>query len=211
MSFGSGQGVSGEAVKGWLDDAVTLASAKPSVVVGNWPPVKGQPFPELQLADQNGDLIRWAEFKGKVILVEYVASSCEGCQAFSGGARVGAYAGGSVQRELESIETYSERYAGVQLGKDVVFVQVLLYGAGNRAPTAEEVSEWASHFHFDRRRNQIVLRGTAAMLNRATYEKIPGFHLVDRQFVLRSDSCGHHPVDDLYQELLPLMGRLARH
>ncbi|PNY35764.1 hypothetical protein C2E31_16955 [Rhodopirellula baltica] len=28
VSFGSGQGVSGEAVKGWLDDAVTLASAK---------------------------------------------------------------------------------------------------------------------------------------------------------------------------------------
>ncbi|MDV6032997.1 MAG: hypothetical protein F9B45_23510 [Phycisphaera sp. RhM] len=63
---------------------------------------------------------------------------------------------------------------------------------------------------MDRDANQIVLRGDPSMLSRQTYEMIPGFQLIDRDFVLRSDSCGHHPHDDLYKDLLPMLRTMAR-
>ncbi len=44
----------------------------------------------------------------------------------------------------------------------------------------------------------------------ATYQKIPGFHLIDREFVLTHDSSGHHPEDDLYRDLLPALGQMVR-
>jgi hypothetical protein len=37
---------------------------------------------------------------------------------------------------------------------------------------------------------------------------IPGFHLIDRDFVLRSDSCGHNPKANLFTDLLPTLRKL---
>ena len=188
--------------------AAGLRCAEP-VVVGTWPPVKGERFPDLVLTDQTGQTTRLADFAGKIILVEYAAIPCDGCQAFAGGNQRGGYRG-TVQKGLDSIESYARRYAGVTLGsEDVVFVQVLLYGNSLGSPTAAEVAGWAKHFGMNRDANQIVLRGDASMLSDRTYAMIPGFHLIDRDFVLRSDSCGHRPVDNLYEDLLPMLGRLA--
>lgn len=33
-----------------------------------------------------------------------------------------------------------------------------------------------------------------------------GFDLIDRNFLLRHDAAGHHPVDGLYRDLLPALG-----
>ncbi|QEF96176.1 hypothetical protein Mal15_02030 [Stieleria maiorica] len=193
-----------------LTSAVGLRSADP-VVLGDWPPVRGNEFPDLVLTDQTGQTVQLSDFAGKVILVEYAAIPCEGCQAFSGGKQHGAFGSFRVQPGLESIEHYAQEYAGVTLGsEDVVFVQVLLYGKSVSAPTQAEVADWAEHFQLDRDANQIVLRGDPSMLSQKTYEMIPGFHLIDRDFVLRSDSCGHHPQDDLYKDLLPMLRTLAR-
>lgn len=193
-----------------LTSAVGLRSADP-VVLGEWPPVRGDKFPDLMLTDQTGQTVQLSDFAGKIILVEYAAIPCEGCQAFAGGKQYGAFGNFTVQAGLESIEHYAQQYAGVTLGsEDVVFVQVLLYGRSVSAPTQAEVNGWAEHFHMDRDANQIVLRGDPSMLSRQTYEMIPGFHLIDRDFVLRSDSCGHHPHDDLYKDLLPMLRTMAR-
>lgn len=192
-----------------LVSGIGVGSTSP-VVIGDWPPVKGKRFPELILADQTGVTTRLSEFAGKVILVEYAAIPCEGCQAFAGGNQHGGFHG-PVQKGLDSIENYAARYANVRLGsEDVVFVQVLLYGKSISSPTAEEVSGWASHFGMDRGANKVVLRGDPSLLSDETYRMIPGFHLIDRDFVLRSDSCGHRPQDDLYRDLLPMLGELAR-
>jgi hypothetical protein len=37
---------------------------------------------------------------------------------------------------------------------------------------------------------------------------IPGFQLIDADFVLRFDASGHHPKHDLWRELLPAVPSL---
>lgn len=187
-----------------------LRSSEP-VVIGTWPPVKGERYPELLLRDHNGQQVRLSDFAGKVILMELVAVPCQGCQALAGGNERGGFAGVPVQRGLESIHQYARRFAGVELGRDdVVFVQLLLYGRSMSSPTRAEVAGWAEHFRMTGSERTIVLQGDASMLGRETYQLIPGFHLIDEQFVLRYDSCGHHPEDDLYRDLLPALGRMVR-
>ncbi len=185
-----------------------LRSAEP-VVIGKWPPVKGERYPDVVLRDQNGEVVRLSELAGEVILLELAAVPCKGCQAFAGGQELGGFAGVPVQRGLESIHHYARRYAGIDLKKDdVVFVQLLLYGKSMSSPTQAEVAGWAKHFQMKRSENNIVLQGDASMLGEETYKKIPGFHLIDKDFVLRYDSSGHHPQDDLYQDLLPALRRM---
>ncbi|MEM6474405.1 MAG: hypothetical protein AAF802_33030, partial [Planctomycetota bacterium] len=157
-----------------------------------------------------GDPTRLSQFAGKIILVEYAAIPCAGCQAFAGGKTRGSFGGFPVQA-LESIDHYAKQFAGTVLGtEDVVFVQVILYGKSVSSPTPSEVAGWAKHFGMDSSPHRVVLRGDASMLNQTTFDMIPGFHLIDRDFVLRSDSCGHQPAENLYTDLLPLLGRLAR-
>ncbi|MEO1615244.1 MAG: hypothetical protein AAFV88_05305 [Planctomycetota bacterium] len=193
-----------------LTSSLGLRSAEP-VVLGDWPPKRDEVFPDLVLHDQDGNPTRLSEFAGKIILVEYAAIPCVGCQAFAGGMEKGPFGGFQTQPGLESIDVYAKRFAGVELGtEDIVFVQVLLYGESNSAPTQREVAGWAAHFEMNRAENRIVLRGDASMLSRETYDMIPGFHVIDRDFVLRADSCGHQPLENLYTELLPKLGELAR-
>ncbi|MDM4017292.1 TlpA family protein disulfide reductase [Roseiconus lacunae] len=191
-----------------LTSLIGPSSRAPSVI-GNWPPVEGERFPDLVLPDQNGELVRLSDFEGQLILVEYAAVPCHGCQAFAGGKDCGAFGGYQVQPGLDSIETYAKQFANVRLGEDVVFVQVLLYGNASGPPTAQQVAGWAEHFGMDRENRQIVLQGDSSLLSQEVFDMIPGFHLIDRQFTLRSDSCGHHPKRDLYRDLLPLLGKLA--
>jgi hypothetical protein len=187
-----------------------LRSSQPAVL-GNWPPVKGAFYPDLVLSDQNGDTVRLSDFAGKVILLELAAVPCEGCQAFAGGQERGGFAGVGVQRDLQSIHHYANRYGGVELGSDeVVFVQLLLYGKSMSNPTQAEVAGWAKHFQMPRTDKTIVLQGDASMLGQASYQMIPGFHLIDDHFVLKYDSSGHHPEDDLYRDLLPALGRMVK-
>ena len=53
-----------------------------------------------------------------------------------------------------------------------------------------------------------MLYADSRFIGDATYRMIPGFQLVDRDFVLRSDSTGHRPTHNLYTELLPMVGEL---
>lgn len=38
-----------------------------------WPPVAGEAYPDLELLDSNGELVRLSSFEGKVIMVEPIA------------------------------------------------------------------------------------------------------------------------------------------
>ncbi len=171
-----------------------------------WPPVLGEEYPDLQLIDQTGHTTRLSDFRGKVILVELVGIPCGACQAFAGGREVGPFRGGSVQANLESIEKYAQRYGNVDLNDErIVFVQLLLFDEKIYAPTADDAAAWAKHFGMDRAKNQVVLAGTKAMATRQSYDMIPGFQLVDRDFKLDRDSAGHKPKHNLYSDLLPRM------
>lgn len=175
-----------------------------------WPPVVGQAYPDLELLDQEGRRTSLSEFKGKVILLEPVGIPCPACIAFAGGQHRGGYNGIAPQSNLQSIEQYTKLYGRVNLDRDdIVFVQVVFYNSGLTAPTTEEVRAWANHFGLERSSNEIVLAAEPYLLGTETRAMIPGFQLIDKDFVLRYDSAGHSPQHDLYRELLPAMRQLV--
>jgi hypothetical protein len=180
-----------------------------------WPPVPGEPYPDLKLLDEEGRTVSLSQFKGKVILLEPTAMTCSACQAFSGGNRpdIGAFPGGSPQADLVDIDVGVDRYAGGISLQDpnVVFVQLMLYNSSNQAPSAAEVRKWRDHFKLRQRYPQMVfLVADPRMIGQASYDMIPGFHLIDRDFRFVSDASGHHPRNDLWRDLLPELGRLLR-
>ena len=186
------------------DAALTMTGSPPT-----WPPEKNRTYPDLELTDQEGNVTRLSDFRGQVLLIEPVGIPCQACVAFSGEHRYGAFTETPPQADLKSIAEYALEYGGVHLDDPrFVHVQIILFNQEMKAPSAEDVRAWAEHFHLDRSKNQIVLAGSPRMVTKASRNLIPGFQLVDKDFVLRANSTGLTPQDDLYTELLPLMRKL---
>lgn len=187
-------------------DAVLTWSGHPP----SWPPEKHRTYPDLELVDQEGNVTRLSDFKGKVILVEPVGIPCQACVAFSGGHELGAFEGIPPQQDLESIESYAKQFANICLDDHrIVRVQLLLFNQAMQAPTQEEAVAWAKHFQMRRSRNEVVLVGTPSMATKASRDLIPGFHLIDQHFILRANSTGQTPEDNLYSKLLPMITKLV--
>ena len=70
-------------------------------------------------------------------------------------------------------------------------------------PTAQDVRDWKNHFGSPTRKNYWVFAGSSDLHDNVSYNIIPGFQLIDKNFVLRYDSAGHNPKHDLWTELLP--------
>ncbi len=176
----------------------------------SWPPSLGKQYPNLEFIDQNGDTVRISDFKGKLILIEYVGMSCSACQAFSGAHKTGSYKKIEPQRGLKSIEEYFPEFTGGLSLSDnrIMFIQILLYDLGMKSPTPEHSKNWAEHFGMDRGNNEIVLVSTDDLRGKASFNMIPGFQLVDKDFILRVDSTGHRPRHNLYTQLLPTIPKL---
>jgi hypothetical protein len=193
-----------------LQVVAAATPARPGPVPAVWPPRVGEPYPDLLLVDQTGQLVRLSSFKGSVLLIEPVGMNCPACQSFAGAHRLGSYEGIQPQGGLPSIEELVPQYArGVSLSDDrIVYVQLLLYSMTMEAPTPEDARKWAQHFRADRAKNHIVLAGTKEFIGQASYDMIPGFQLVDRNFVLRVDATGHRPQHNLFTQLLPAIPRL---
>ena len=177
----------------------------------DWPPQLDERYPDLELIDQTGQTVRLSDFAGSVILVEYIGMTCSACQAFAGAHDVGSFEGVRPQVGVGSIEGYAPQYGGVSLDDPrIVFVQILLYSMSMGAPTPQDARRWAEHFGMSRADREIVLAGTQELLGKASFDLIPGFQLIDRNFMLRSDSTGHRPQDNLYTELLPRIPELLK-
>jgi hypothetical protein len=177
-----------------------------------WPPRLGQEFPDIELIDQTGKTLKISNFKGDVLVIEYVGMNCPACQAFAGANRsgIGPYQNNAVAGGLKSLGEYCPIYAeGITLSDPrVTFVQVLLYDTRMGPPTPEDARKWAKHFRLDPAKKQYVTVPTEDMRGAASYNLIPGFQLVDQSFILRADSTGHNPKDSLYQTLLPMLPKL---
>jgi hypothetical protein len=191
--------------------ARTTAVRLPEVAPDPWPPKLDERYPDLHLVDQTGQPFALSSLEGSVILLEAIGMTCPACQAFAGAHRVGSF--GTIQPAggLQSIDELVAQYArGVTFpSKDVVLVQVLLFDMSLGAPTADDARAWAEHFHRDRGRFQVVLAGGPGLHNQASYDMVPGFQLIDRHFVLRSDATGHRPRHSLYTDLLPMVPKLV--
>ncbi|MEK7484985.1 MAG: hypothetical protein AABZ60_11715 [Planctomycetota bacterium] len=174
-----------------------------------WPPQVNRTYPNLKLVDQTGTLLELNSLRGKVLLIEPIGMTCPACQAFCGAKKFGEFHNIPPQKDLPSIEEAILLYGDGALLSDVVYIQLLLFSLTMEAPTEEDAREWAEHFHRDRSKNQIVLAGNSDLLGSASYNMIPGFQLIDKKFVLRFDSTGHHPSQNLYQDLLPNISKLV--
>ncbi len=175
-----------------------------------WPPEVGELYPDATLIDQAGNPVQLLSLKGSVLLIEPIGMTCAACQAFSGAHQYGALGGVVPQKGLPSIEKLFPQYTnGLSLkSRRLRFIQVLFYDMDMNPPTAHDVQEWTRHFRMNRSKNYLVLAAPQALQSRATYNMIPGFQLVDRNFVLRADSTGHAPRHNLYRELLPMVRQL---
>ncbi|MCP4660938.1 MAG: hypothetical protein GY856_36520 [bacterium] len=176
-----------------------------------WPPQVGRPYPDLELLDRHGESLRLSSFQGKVILVEPIGMNCPACNGFVGGNKpgVGGFNGMRPEKGAVSLhEMLHRRAPEVDLGDvGIVFVHLLLYDYQMGPPDPEDAWDWDAHFRVAEQDGLVVvpnrdLRGPAA------YNLIPGFQLIDRDFVLRYDATGHNPRDSLWDELLPAIPHL---
>lgn len=183
-----------------------LASA--AVSISNWPPVDGKAFPSVQLFDHLGREFSLSGLEDRPTLIEYVAMSCAGCQAFAGGNKHGAFGGFATQANLDSIDEYFKQYTGHELhSSDINFVQLIVYNLDLKTPSTEDLAKWRKHFELDQS-NSYVVHGGHALANKASFNMIPGFQLLDRNQKVLFDSTGHQPKHDLYRELLPAMKKM---
>ncbi|MBI3651543.1 MAG: hypothetical protein HY231_11050 [Acidobacteria bacterium] len=188
--------------------------ASSSGLVQPWPPVIGQAYPDLTLTDTRGEKVKLSKFKGAVLLIEPIGMSCAACNAFSGAGDgyIKGFKGTEPQPGLLSIESYLPKYSqGVRLDDPhIIYISLILYNASLQPPTLAEAQDWSQHFQHSAKPNRVVLFADASFIGPASFAMIPGFHLVDANFVLRSDASGHNPRNDLFRDLLPMLGDLVR-
>jgi len=199
------------ASQGWSPALVGDSGTSASERLGfDWPPKVGEQFPDLQLVSDSGAVRNLSEFKGKVILVEPVGLNCPACNAFAGAQKKGGYKGTSPQLGLPSIEELLPRYAnGITIDDDrLALVHLVLFDMQYGAPEPEDARKWSDHFDFGKRKNVMVMVGDERFIGQESFQMIPGFFLVDQDFIVRADSTGHDPRDDLFRELLPMITTL---
>ena len=179
-----------------------------------WPPREGDLFPDIEFTNQNGRSFKMSSLSGKVVLVEYVGMPSPASQAFAGGNErgIGAYEGGRVQDNLESVKRLLYEYGkGLRLGdRRIAYVAILLFDMNMEQPTKEDARRWASHFGFSTRSNAyVVVADEDLRKDRETFHLIPGFQLLDRRGTIRSDSAGQKRAQRVYNHTIPLMYDLA--
>lgn len=110
---------------------------------------------------------------------------------------------------MPSVEEAVRSYARTPFpDPGLTVVHLLLYGFDMAEPSLEDARDWASHFGLKESDGHVVLIGSPSTFGNRTRAMIPGFQLVDRDFVLRYDAAGHSPPHDLWRELLPALPSL---
>jgi hypothetical protein len=180
-----------------------------------WPPRVGERYPNLQLLNSFGERVALESLAGKIILVEPIGMDCPACNAFAGANRPGGsgFQGAKSQRGLPSVPEMLKQYAsGIDIADDrITVVHLLLYRPGRDGPPSVEMARlWAKHFGIAESGNSLVLVGEPYLIGPASFNMIPGFQLIDADFVLRFDASGHRPQHDLWRQLLPAIPSLAR-
>lgn len=176
-----------------------------------WPPRLNEPYPELNLIDSSGQAFSIRSLRGRPVLVELVGTSSASSQAFAGGHQRGGLAGVTPQAGIESLGGYMEKLAGGLKLEDerVTHLKILLFDAALEAPRPALIDEWSSHFGLRGRANVHVTAGREGLVGRASYDRVPGFHLLDKDLVLRYDAAGYKPPHSLFKQLLPALPKFV--
>jgi len=173
-------------------------------------PVVGQVYPDLEYIDQNGNPLRISDFKGQVVIVELVGMPCKACHAWSGAHYKGKFHGIAPQPGLDSFKNYFTNYTRLRWGNPgITFVQILFYDLDMGHPTPEDAKNCADHFGFKAAYREYVVVPKDDLRNNRLYQQIPGFQLLDKNLILRSDATDPNGAR-LYSELLPSIPALLR-
>ncbi len=213
---GSGWGLFGDGDEGTGQAQEGAGSPAGYMVINGqttlWPPQVGMPYPNLKLTDHNGKKTRLSDFKGKVLIIQPVSMGDPASIAFSGGKEAGAFDGIRPQEKIHPFHTYFSHYArGASLESgNVLFIQIIFSDSKGRAPEPADIKRWATHFGLDKKPNTFILAGSEDLWNQASYNMIPGFQLVDKDFILRYDNTGRSPKHNLFRDIFPnIAGILA--
>lgn len=173
-----------------------------------WPPMLTQFFPDMTLVNQDGRPTKLSDYKGKIIILQFASMNCPLSQAYSGANRPGFHPLGSVfpPSNVKFFPDLMRDLTGYGLqNPGVVWMQILVYNDKGEMATPKDVRRWAKHFDLKTADKQFVLAPEKSMMSKKTKLMVPGFQLINRAFVLTSDSTGALPKDDLYSKFLPTL------
>jgi len=175
----------------------------------SWPPEVGKRFPKAVFIDPHGTTVEMEQLQGRILLIEPIGMPCEACQAFVGGHEHGGFGGVQPQQNLPPIKELARTYGNFDLDDPrILKVQMLLFNMNLKMPTEDDAKRWSDHFGVTGSAGHLVLAGNGKLVDKESFRRIPGFWLVDEGFVVQADSTGHDPQHDLYEELLPMLGRM---
>lgn len=179
-----------------------------------WPPRLNQFYPDMELLNQDGRKTRLSDFRGQVIIIEPIATNCPVSQAYTGANKPGMnpYNICFPPQEVRSFDEQMRDLTGYGLHTyGVVFVQLIVSNGTAKPPTVEDAKAWAKHFGLETKDKKYVLVASDDMVKKywkSTKLMVPGFQLIDRAFVLRSDASGPLPKNDLYNHFFPLLTQM---
>lgn len=179
-----------------------------------WPPEMNKAYPDIALIDQNGNSFTLASFKGKVVVVEMVDMTSPISQAYSGAKTKGTYGSGEIKID-EFATDFSELVSKETQGtitlpsKDIVLVKIIFFNDRAEQAKPEDAQMWAQHFGYKREDNMIVAVPQKDLRGKVSDKLIPGFQLIDKNFLLRVDSAGPEPKHNLQFRLLPMVSTLV--
>jgi hypothetical protein len=189
---------------------IGLAPARGATPMASWPPTVGQEYPDLDLIDAKGAMCKLKKFQGQVILVEFVGMTCPACSAFAGAndPAVGHFRKVEPQPGLDSLAKLMTRYAHLPLGTpNLAHVVVMACSMKMGVCSNEDAMAWADHFKILPYNGDYVFSAVRAQQPPAV-AMVPGFHLIDKSFILRSDAAGDNPKESLENRTLPMIRRL---
>ncbi len=179
-----------------------------------WPPKMNEPYPDIDLIDQNGQEFKLSSLKGKIVIVEFIDMTSPISQAQSGAWLVGAY--GRIQEIDKYTETFSDTLRKntepsiILPNNNIMQVKIIVYSEDGKQPSRDDAQNWASHFGYTREEGVIVSVARNDIRDIRTQELVTGFQLIDKNQILRVDSAGPTPKHNLKMTLVPLIPKLMR-
>lgn len=172
-----------------------------------WPPTLDQPYPDLELIDQNSNYFRLSDLKGAVIVMIPIAMNNMNSVAYEDVHKYGSFRSIPSAQNILPLTQQIKRFTPQIKLPDInlIFVHLLLFNEIDKEATIKDAQEWAEHFKLRTNENHVVAVLAHNLPNHAAKQIIPGVQLIDKTFILRADSTGASPQQDLERTLIPMI------
>lgn len=173
-----------------------------------WPPRIGAPFPRMQFLTPSLQRRSLDEFRGRVVVIEYVSMASAVTQAFAGSRDRGPFGSSALRNDFKPLESYFPEYSGGIPSTDVILVQILMLDHHAQPVSTETAAAWNKHFELEAR-GRVILIASPVLLRNQGSEVVGGFQMLDKNGVVRADATGERSKT-LFSELFPGLARYVR-